>query len=400
MLLGKKILIGVCGSIAAYKTAVLTRLLKKEEAEVKILMTNSALDFITPLTLSTLSKNPVYKDFQASSSGEWNSHVDLGLWADLFIIAPASANTLSKMANGICDNLLLATYLSARCPVFIAPAMDLDMYQHPATVHNIEQLKSFGNTIISAEHGELASGLIGEGRMAEPESIIEVTKDHFKKKEKFENLKVLITAGPTYESIDPVRFIGNHSTGKMGYAIALQLANNGAEVKLVSGPVKIEIDHPKIERIDVTNAEEMLEASKKVYKNSDVAIFSAAVSDYRPADISPQKIKKKSESFNIHMLKNPDIAYELGKIKKKNQINVGFALETENEIENASLKLKNKNFDFIVLNSLRDKGAGFAVNTNKIEIIDISGLRKSFGLKPKDEVAKDIIDYLYDKINN
>jgi phosphopantothenoylcysteine decarboxylase/phosphopantothenate--cysteine ligase len=400
MLLGKKILIGVCGSIAAYKTAVLTRLLKKEEAEVKILMTNSALDFITPLTLSTLSKNPVYKDFQASSSGEWNSHVDLGLWADLFIIAPASANTLSKMANGICDNLLLATYLSARCPVYIAPAMDLDMYQHPATVHNIEQLKSFGNTIISAEHGELASGLIGEGRMAEPESIIEVTKDHFKKKEKFENLKVLITAGPTYESIDPVRFIGNHSTGKMGYAIALQLANNGAEVKLVSGPVKIEIDHPKIERIDVTNAEEMLEASKKVYKNSDVAIFSAAVSDYRPADISPQKIKKKSESFNIHMLKNPDIAYELGKIKKKNQINVGFALETENEIENASLKLKNKNFDFIVLNSLRDKGAGFAVNTNKIEIIDISGLRKSFGLKPKDEVAKDIIDYLYDKINN
>ena len=400
MLRGKKILIGVCGSIAAYKTAVLTRLLKKEEAEVKILMTNSALDFITPLTLSTLSKNPVYKDFQASSSGEWNSHVDLGLWADLFIIAPASANTLSKMANGICDNLLLATYLSARCPVFIAPAMDLDMYQHPATVHNIEQLKSFGNTIISAEHGELASGLIGEGRMAEPESIIEVTKDHFKKKEKFENLKVLITAGPTYESIDPVRFIGNHSTGKMGYAIALNLANNGAEVKLVSGPVKIEIDHPKIERIDVTNAEEMLEASKKVYKNSDVAIFSAAVSDYRPADIAPQKIKKKSESFNIHMLKNPDIAYELGKIKKKNQINVGFALETENEIENASLKLKNKNFDFIVLNSLRDKGAGFAVNTNKIEIIDISGLRKSFGLKPKDEVAKDIIDYLYDKINN
>lgn len=400
MLRGKKILIGVCGSIAAYKIAILTRLLKKEEAEVQIIMTDSALDFVTPLTLSTLSKNPVYKDFQANGSGEWNSHVDLGLWADLFVIAPASANTMAKMANGICDNLLLAVYLSARCPVYVAPAMDLDMYQHPATLNNIDQLQSFGNSIISAEHGELASGLVGEGRMAEPESILEAIKTHFKKKEKFENMTALVTAGPTYESIDPVRFVGNYSSGKMGYALAQQLAYSGANVKLVSGPVAIEIDHPNIERIDVTNAEEMLSASKKVYKNCHIAIFSAAVSDYKPADVANQKIKKESESFNLQMKKNPDIAYELGKIKKNNQINVGFALETENEIENASLKLKKKNFDFIVLNSLRDEGAGFSVNTNKVEIIDASGIRKSFGLKPKDEVAKDIIDYLYDKVNN
>jgi len=400
MLRGKKILIGVCGSIAAYKIAILTRLLKKADAEVQIIMTDSALDFITPLTLSTLSKNPVHKDFQANSSGEWNSHVDLGLWADLFVIAPASANTIAKMANGISDNLLLAVYLSARCPVYVAPAMDLDMYQHPATLNNIDQLHSFGNSIISAEHGELASGLVGEGRMAEPESILEVIKTHFKKKEKFENLTALVTAGPTYESIDPVRFIGNYSSGKMGYALAQRLAYCGANVKLVSGPVSIEIDHPNIDRIDVTNAEEMLSASKKVYKDCQIAIFSAAVSDYKPADIAAQKIKKESESFNLEMKKNPDIAYELGKIKKNDQINVGFALETENEIENASLKLKKKNFDFIVMNSLRDEGAGFSVNTNKVEIIDASGIRKSFGLKPKDEVAKDIIDYLYDKVNS
>jgi phosphopantothenoylcysteine decarboxylase/phosphopantothenate--cysteine ligase len=400
MLRGKKILIGVCGSIAAYKIAILTRLLKKEDAEVQIIMTDSALDFITPLTLSTLSKNPVFKDFQADSSGEWNSHVELGLWADLFIIAPASANTIAKMANGICDNLLLAVYLSARCPVYVAPAMDLDMYQHPATLNNIDLLQSYGNSIISAEHGELASGLIGEGRMAEPESILETIKTHFKKKEKFENLTALVTAGPTYESIDPVRFVGNYSSGKMGYALAQRLAYSGANVKLVSGPVSIEIDHPNIERIDVTNAEEMLKASKKVYKDCHIAIFSAAVSDYKPADVADQKIKKGSESFDLHMKKNPDIAYELGKIKKNNQINVGFALETENEIENASLKLKKKNFDFIVLNSLRDEGAGFSVNTNKVEIIDASGIRKSFGLKPKDEVAKDIIDYLYEKVNS
>lgn len=400
MLRGKKILIGVCGSIAAYKTAVLTRLFIKEGAEVKVVMTNSALDFITPLTLSTLSRNPVYKDFQHGNSGEWNSHVELGLWADLLLVAPASANTLAKMANGICDNLLLATYLSARCPVYAAPAMDLDMYQHPATLNNLERLKAFGNKIISAEHGELASGLVGEGRMAEPESILKIIKEHFKKKDKFQDMKILVTAGPTFESIDPVRFIGNYSSGKMGYAIAQELANNGAEVKLVSGPVKIEIEHPGIERIDVTNAEEMLTASKKVYKNCQIAIFTAAVSDYKPADKAPQKIKKETDSFALQMLKNPDIAYELGKIKKKDQINVGFALETENEIENASLKLKKKNFDFIVLNSLRDRGAGFALDTNKIEIIDVSGMRKTYGLKSKEDVAKDIVDYLYEKINN
>ena len=400
MLRGRKILIGVCGSIAAYKIAILTRLLIKEGAEVKIVMTNSALDFITPLTLSTLSRNPVYKDFQDGDSGKWNSHIDLGLWADMFVIAPASANTLAKMASGICDNLLLATYLSARCPVFIAPAMDLDMYQHPATLHNLEILKSFGNTVLAAEHGELASGLIGEGRMAEPETILGVIGEHFRKKEKFKDLKVLVTAGPTYESIDPVRFIGNYSSGKMGYSIAQELAYNGAEVVLVSGPVNIQIDHPNIERINVTHADEMLAAAKKVYKKCQIAIFSAAVSDYKPADKAAQKIKKESGRFNLQMKKNPDIAFELGKIKKNNQINVGFALETENEIENASLKLKKKNFDFIVMNSLRDEGAGFAVNTNKIEIIDASGMRKSFGLKSKEEVAKDIIDYLYDKINN
>jgi phosphopantothenoylcysteine decarboxylase/phosphopantothenate--cysteine ligase len=400
MLRGKKILIGICGSIAAYKIAILTRLLKKEDAEVQIIMTDSAQDFITPLTLSTLSKNPVYKDFQSDSSGEWNSHVELGLWADLLVIAPASANTIAKMANGLCDNLLLAVYLSARCPVYLAPAMDLDMYQHPATLKNIEQLQSYGNSIISAEHGELASGLVGEGRMAEPESILEVIKTHFKKKEKFENLTALVTAGPTFESIDPVRFIGNYSSGKMGYALAQRLAYSGANVKLVSGPVSLEIDHPNIERINVTNAEEMLKASKKVYKACQIAIFSAAVSDYKPADVADQKIKKESDSFNLQMKKNPDIAYELGKMKNNNQINVGFALETENEIENASLKLKKKNFDFIVMNSLRDEGAGFSVNTNKVEIIDASGIRKSFGLKPKDEVAKDIIDYLYEKINS
>jgi phosphopantothenoylcysteine decarboxylase/phosphopantothenate--cysteine ligase len=400
MLRGRKILIGVCGSIAAYKTAILTRLLIKEGAEVKIIMTSSALDFITPLTLSTLSRNPVYKDFQDGDTGEWNSHIDLGLWADMFVIAPASANTLAKMAGGICDNLLLATYLSARCPVFIAPAMDLDMYQHPATLHNLEILKSFGNTVLAAEHGELASGLIGEGRMAEPETILEVVREHFRKKEKFKDLKVLVTAGPTYESIDPVRFIGNYSSGKMGYSIAQELAYNGAEVVLVSGPVNIKIDHPNIERINVTHADEMLAAAKKVYKKCQIAIFSAAVSDYKPAGKAAQKIKKESDRFNLQMKKNPDIAFELGKIKKNNQINVGFALETENEIENASLKLKKKNFDFIVMNSLRDEGAGFAVNTNKVEIIDASGMRKSFGLKSKEEVAKDIIDYLYDKINN
>lgn len=400
MLRGKKILIGVCGSIAAYKSAILTRLLIKEGAEVKILMTGSALEFITPLTLSTLSKNPVYKDFQSGDAGEWNSHVDLGLWADLFVIAPASANTIAKMAHGICDNLLLAVYLSARCPVYVAPAMDLDMYQHPATQGNLGKVKSFGNTIISAEHGELASGLIGEGRMAEPETILEVLQIHFKKKEKFKDLKVLVTAGPTYEAIDPVRFVGNHSSGKMGFAVAMQLAIQGAKVKLVSGPVKMDIEHPNIERIDVASADEMLSATRNLYGDCQVAVFSAAVSDYRPAKKTSRKIKKETETIDLHLVKNPDIAFEMGKIKRKDQINIGFALETENEIENASLKLKKKNFDFIVLNSLRDEGAGFGVDTNKIEIIDASGIRKSYGLKSKEEVAVDIIDYLYERFNS
>ncbi len=400
MLRGKKILIGVCGSIAAYKTAVLIRLLKKEGAEVQVIMTHSALDFITPLTLSTLSKNPVIIEFQSTKSGEWNSHVDLGLWADLFLIAPASANTISKMASGLCDNLLLATYLSSRCPVYIAPAMDVDMYQHTATVNNLNQLRSFGNTIIDADHGELASGLVGEGRMAEPESLVNTLINHFKKKTINAELKVLITAGPTQESLDPVRFISNHSTGKMGYAIAMELAERGAKVNLVSGPVNLKISHPNIEKTSVSSAQEMLSSCKSLYPDCDIAIFTAAVSDYRPAKIASQKIKKSGKPATLELINNPDIAYELGLLKQSSQINVGFALETENEIENASLKIKKKNFDYIILNSLKDKGAGFSYSTNKITIIDQEGNQTKYGLKSKMDVAQDIINYILDKIDS
>lgn len=400
MLRGKKILIGVCASIAAYKTAILIRLLKKEGAEVQVIMTHSALDFITPLTLSTLSKNPVLIEFQSSSSGEWNSHVDLGLWADLFLIAPASANTLSKMASGLCDNLLLATYLSSRCPVYIAPAMDVDMYLHTATVNNLNQLRSFGNVIIDADHGELASGLVGEGRMAEPESLVYTLINHFKKKTINPELKVLITAGPTQESLDPVRFISNHSTGKMGYAIAMELAERGAKVNLVSGPVNLKISHPNIEKISVNSAQEMLSSCESLYPDCDIAIFAAAVSDYRPAKIARQKIKKSGKPATLELINNPDIAYELGLLKQSSQVNVGFALETENEIENASLKIKKKNFDYIILNSLKDKGAGFSHSTNKITIIDQEGNQTKYGLKSKMDVAQDIINYLLDKIDS
>lgn len=397
MLQNKKIVLGVCGSIAAYKAASLVRLLKKAEAEVKVIMTASASDFITPLTLSTLSKNPVYSNFIKNEAGEWNNHVELGLWADFMLVAPASANTIAKMAHGQCDNLLLATYLSAKCPVYVAPAMDLDMYKHPSTVENIDKLKQYGNTIIDAEYGELASGLVGAGRMAEPESIIDFLCKKSKKKA-LTGKKVLITAGPTYESIDPVRFIGNHSSGKMGYAIADALANEGATVYLVSGPTNLNISHPNINKVSVTSAEEMYKASVERFNKMDIAVLAAAVADYKPDTVADQKIKKADTNLNISLTKTKDIAAELGKLKQKNQIMVGFALETENEETNAQKKIKSKNFDFIVLNSLNDKGAGFGHDTNKISIIDKQNKIRKFELKSKKEVAQDIVDTIKEKL--
>ena len=399
MLDGKKILIGVCGSIAAYKIAILIRLLKKHGAAVRVIMTPSALDFITPLTLSTLSQNPVLTKFHDEKLGEWQSHVELGLWADLFLVAPASTSTLSKMSHGICDNLLLATYLSARCPVYVAPAMDVDMYQHPSTQKNIDTLTSFGINIIKAPYGELASGLTGEGRMTEPEDLLVILEQHFKKKEEFKDLSILITAGPTQEKIDPVRFISNWSSGKMGYALANELAGRGAKVSLVSGPSPLKIHHPDIHLISVTSADEMFNACNSLYEQTDIAIFAAAVADYRPARTELKKIKKTEEEISIRLKKNPDIAGVLGKKKKKNQIFVGFALETDNEFENATLKLNEKNFDFIILNSMRDEGAGFSSDTNKITILDKSGESKNFSLKQKDLVAKDIVDFLLTKLH-
>lgn len=395
MLQGKKIIVGVCGSIAAYKSALLVRLLVKSGAEVKVVMTNSALDFITPLTLSTLSKNPVYSKFSDKDTGEWTNHVDLGLWADLIVIAPASANTIAKMAHGYCDNLLLATYLSAKCPVYIAPAMDLDMFAHMSTQDNLKKLKEYGNKIISPTSGELASGLIGEGRMEEPEAIHDVIANHFSSGN-LKGKKVLVTAGPTYEAIDPVRFIGNHSTGKMGYAIALAAANEGAHVTLVSGPTDLQISNSNIKVVNVTSADEMYSECKKLYPKIDICVLSAAVADYKPKTKADQKIKKKSDSFSLELIKTHDIAAELGKLKKKGQINVGFALETENESSNAEGKLKSKNFDFIVLNSLNDKGAGFGHDTNKITIIDKNNKSKAFTLKSKQEVARDIVNFIID----
>jgi len=391
MLRGKKILLSICGSIAAYKAAYLTRLLKKENAEVQVIMTPAAIDFITPLTLSTLSKNPVLTSYFDGDSGTWNSHVDLGLWADCMLIAPATANTIAKMANGFCDNLLTATYLSARCPVYIAPAMDLDMYKHPATTANLDKLRSFGHAIIDAEHGELASGLTGEGRMAEPENILEYIKKKLAHDSPLMNKRVMITAGPTYEAIDPVRFIGNHSSGKMGYALAQAMADLGAQVELISGPSALQLDHPNIHIIEVENADQMSEASAKVYQQCHVAVLAAAVADYKPKEVANQKIKKKSDHLTLELQKTVDIAEQLGKLKRNGQINVGFALETEDEIENARNKLTSKNFDLIVLNSLNDEGAGFRGDTNRIRIIDRSGAMESFDLKPKNEVAKDIV---------
>lgn len=401
MLNGRKILIGVCGSIAAYKIAILIRLLKKEGAEVRTIMTASALDFITPLTLSTLSQNPVLTGFHAEKTGEWHNHVELGLWADLMLIAPASANTIAKMANGICDNLLLAAYLSARCPVFVAPAMDVDMYHHAATKDNLSRLSARGNWVVEAPFGQLASGLTGEGRMAEPEELISIMSDFFKKKDQFKGLNILITAGPTREKIDPVRYISNHSSGKMGYALAGELASRGATVNLVSGPTSLKLEHPRVKIIPVSNATEMFRECEGLYEKADVAIFAAAVADYRPAEPAERKIKKSAgPAGSILLEKNADIAYELGRRKRKDQLNVGFALETDNELRNAAFKLSEKNFDIIVLNSMNDQGAGFTLDTNKITILDNDGRQTSFELKSKLLVAKDIADYLYNRRND
>lgn len=388
----RKIILGISGSIAAYKAAALTRLLVKEGAEVKVVMTESAKDFITPLTLSTLSKNPVLSQFIKDETGTWNNHVELGLWADALVIAPASANTLAKMANGICDNLLQAVYLSARCPVFVAPAMDLDMLQHPSTKSNLLLLKEYGNHLIAPGYGELASGLTGTGRMAEPEEIMDYLNDFFTEKKKLSGKQALVTAGPTYEAIDPVRFIGNNSSGKMGFAIAESLAKQGAKVTLVSGPTHLTLHHPQVEIKQVTSAEEMFTACQVVFPQTDIAVLSAAVADYRPAKVANQKIKKSEDDLSIQLVKTHDIAAELGKQKKRGQFIVGFALETENEESNAKKKIAAKNFDLIVLNSLNDKGAGFGHDTNKISLIDATGGITKFSLKNKKEVANDIVN--------
>ena len=400
MLSGKKILLGITGGIAAYKTTFLVRLLIKAGATVKIILTESASSFVSPLTLATLSKNPVLSSFVLEDKGStnWNNHVELGLWADVMLIAPATANTLSKMANGTCDNLLLATYLSAKCPIFFAPAMDLDMYKHPSTKESFQKLESFKNVMIPATSGELASGLHGEGRMAEPEDIVSFIKQFLSEGLPLSDKKVLITAGPTYEAIDPVRFIGNHSTGLMGYELAREAARLGAKVVLVSGPSHLNIEHDLVDLVRVVSADEMYDAVHSHYESSDIAICAAAVADYKPELIAEQKIKKTSSTFNINLVKNKDILYSLGE-QKKHQFLVGFALETENELENAKGKLKKKNLDAIVLNSLNDSGAGFGTSTNKITFIDKNSKITAFELKSKSAVAVDILSEITNRIN-
>ena len=398
MLKGKHIILGVTGSIAAYKAATLTRLLVKEGANVKVVMTPLAKEFITPLTMATLSKSPIMVDFYNPENGDWNSHVDLGLWADLYLIAPASANTIGKMAGGIADNLLLTTYLSAKCPVMVAPAMDLDMYKHPATQRNLKVLQSFGNIIIEPESGELASGLIGKGRMEEPERIVAFIADYFARQEDFKGKKVVVTAGPTYEKIDPVRFIGNYSSGKMGLAIAEEFAGRGAEVVLVCGPVNLKTSHPAIRRVDVESAAQMYEVTSKEFVNSDVAVLSAAVADFTPKEKADHKIKRGKDDLLLELLPTKDIAAELGRIKTASQLLVGFALETNDEEVNALSKMRRKNLDMIVLNSLNDKGAGFSVDTNKVTILDKAGNKTVYELKTKVEVAKDIVDQIASRL--
>lgn len=396
VLSGKNILLGVTAGIAAYKTAHLVRLFIKAGANVKVVMTPASKDFVTPLTLSTLSNNPVYSSFYEKGeegTEEWNSHVELGLWADYMLVAPATANTLAKMTNGVCDNLLLAVYLSAKCKVYFAPTMDLDMYKHPSTKKSIEKLQSFGNVFIAPSSGFLASGLEGEGRMEEPENMVSFIENDIVKGLPLFNKKVLITAGPTYEAIDPVRFIGNHSSGKMGFELAKQAANLGATVYLISGPSNESVSNSLIQRIDIVSAEEMYNEVHKYYNTVDVAILSAAVADYKPKFISDKKIKKTSDEMSLELVKTHDILASLGK-EKKSQFLVGFALETNNELENAKKKLNNKNLDLIVLNSLKDKGAGFKKETNKVTIIDKFENISEFGLKSKAKVAKDIFNVI------
>ncbi|RZK26768.1 MAG: bifunctional phosphopantothenoylcysteine decarboxylase/phosphopantothenate--cysteine ligase CoaBC [Flavobacterium sp.] len=389
MLKDKKIILGVCGSIAAYKSAVLVRLLVKAGANVKVILTADAANFITPLTLATLSKNPVYTQYFDAETGVWSNHVELGLWADLMLIAPASANTIAKMATGLCDNLLTAVYLSAKCPVYFAPAMDLDMWKHESTTSNVSQLQSNGNKLISPGNGELASGLHGEGRMAEPEEIVNHLVNYLKEGLPLLGKTALVTAGPTYEAIDPVRFIGNHSSGKMGFAIADELTSLGASVTLIAGPTA-EKTQDIVKRIDVVSAADMLRACLAEFDKADIVVMSAAVADYTPSIVQENKIKKTESEFSLDLKKTQDILATLGTLKKSSQILVGFALETNNEHDNAIEKLKKKNLDFIVLNSLNDKGAGFKSDTNKITIFNKTFERIDFPVKSKAEVAKDI----------
>ena len=400
ILRGKHILLGVTAGIAAYKTASLVRLLVKAGADVRVVMTPAAKAFITPLTLSTLSANPVISDFtdEKDDNAIWNNHVELGLWADLFIVAPTTANTLSKMASGNSDNFLIATYLSAKCPVYFAPAMDLDMYKHPTTQQAIETLESYGNILIPSTFGELASGLVGKGRMAEPEAIVEAVETHILNGLPLYGKKVLVTAGPTYEAIDPVRFIGNHSSGRMGFELAYSAAQQGAEVILISGPSHFKAERKAISTISVTSADEMFDAVHQYYQKVDVAILSAAVADYKPQKSFLSKIKKTTDTLTINLIKTKDILAALGS-KKTAQILVGFALETDNEITNAIKKLKSKNLDMIVLNSLKDAGAGFGGSTNKITIIDKDLNQTDYPLKSKSEVADDIIQKIIIQIH-
>ena len=395
---GKKFIVAITGSIAAYKSASLVRLLIKAGAEVRVIMTKAATKFISPLTLATLSKHEVHTE--VTDGAAWNNHVDLGLWADAMIVAPATAASIAKMANGISDNLVTAVYLSAKCPVYFAPAMDRDMWLHPSTQKNISALKSYGNRLIDAEVGELASGLIGKGRMAEPDSIIELLLVESKQSKDLSDLSILITAGPTYEAIDPVRFLGNHSSGKMGIAIAEECAKRGAKVILVLGPSTLQPLSQNIELIRVNSGEEMYEACKQVYASADIAIFAAAVSDYKPVEKALEKIKKTANSFSIEFTKTIDIAKSLGDQKKSNQFHVGFALETENELNYAKQKLEKKKFDLIVLNSLKDKGAGFKGDTNKVTIINPEGQVKPFPLKTKKEVAVDLVNTIVENFVN
>lgn len=388
----KRILLGVTGSIAAYKSALLTRLLIKSGAEVQIIMSTSALDFITPLTLATLSKRPVYSDFSDKKSGQWHNHVELGLWADLFVVAPLSANTLAKFANGLCDNLLTATYLSARCPVMLAPAMDLDMYQHPSVRANLQKVSSFGNILLDAESGELASGLTGQGRMMEPEHIVNRVNDFFIQSQDFKGKKVMVTMGPTQEAIDPVRYISNHSSGKMGLSIAKAFRSRGAEVFVVSGPVSLNLNSGDFHVKNVSSAEEMFQAAESLHAQMDICVFAAAVADYTVSQIAPEKIKKQDDTFDLQLKKTIDIAFELGKRKMPNQIHVGFALETENEEAHAKAKLEKKNFDMVVLNSAREDGAGFQHDTNRVKVFHQNGRSIESKLLPKSQIAELILD--------